>query len=62
MIVKLMHMSHVDIPCNTEIMYFNENQDLTPMIPNNPRLTFDPINMIEGLKLMHMYELHGCTM
>ena len=30
------------------------------MILNDPRLTFDPINRIEGLK--QMYELHECTM
>ena len=35
------------------------------MTPNDPRLTFDPITEVEGLKLMNMYEsydhavLHG---
>ena len=29
---------------------------------SKPKLTFDPINAIEGLKLMHMYELHEYTM
>ena len=33
---------------------FNDNQDLTPVIPNEPRLTFNPNDEIEGLKLMHM--------
>ena len=37
---------------------FKWNQDMTQ---NNPKLTFDPINGIEGLKLMHMYKLHGYT-
>ena len=27
------------------------------MTPNDPKLTFDP-EKIEGLKLIHMYELH----
>ena len=31
---------------------------MTLMIPNDPRLTFDPNKEIEGLKLMHMYGLH----
>ena len=31
------------------------------MTQNDPRLTFDPKN-IEGLKLMHMYELHEYDM
>ena len=26
------------------------------MTPNEPRLTFDPIPEVEGLKLMNMYE------
>ena len=30
------------------------------MTPNDPRLTFDS-KKIEGLKLMHMYELHEYT-
>ena len=37
----------------------SENQDLTPMTPNDPMLTFDPITKVEGVKLMIMYELHG---
>ena len=44
-----------------EVMHFSENQNLTPMTPNDPTLTFDP-KKIEGLKLMHMYELHEYTM
>ena len=44
-----------------EVMHFSENQNLTHMTPNDPRLTFDP-KKIEGLKLMHMYELHEYTM
>ena len=43
-------------------MHFSENQDLTPVTQNNPRLTFEPIKVIEGLKLMHAYELHGHIM
>ena len=42
-------------------MHFNESQNLTPMTPNNPRLTCDPICEIKGLKLMHMYEIHEYT-
>ena len=29
--------------------------------PNDLKLIFDPINLIESLKLMHMHELHGYT-
>ena len=36
-------------------MHFSKNQDVTP---DDIRLIFDPIYEIEGLKLMHMYELH----
>ena len=42
-------------------MHLSENQNLTPMTPNDPTLTFDP-KKIEGLELMHMYELHEYTM
>ena len=38
---------------------FSENDLLTPVTPNDPRLTFDPITEIEGLKLMNMYESYG---
>ena len=31
-----------------------KNNVLSLVTPNDPRLTFDPINRIEGLKLMHM--------
>ena len=58
-----MHMCviYMNIPCNIEdIMHFSENQNLSPMTPNN--LTFDPINEVMGLKVMHMYELHEYTM
>ena len=49
-------MNYMNILSNIkEVMHFSENQNLTPMTPNDPRL-------IEGLKLMHMYELHEYTM
>ena len=32
---------------------------LTPMTPNDPRLTFDPITWVEGLTLMNIYESYG---
>ena len=32
------------------------------MVPNDHRLTFDTIDEIEDLKLMHMYELHRYIM
>ena len=32
------------------------------MTPNDPRLTFDPITKVEGLKLMNMYEAYGHAM
>ena len=40
----------------------NENQNLTTMTPNDPRLTFNPITQVEGLKLMNMYESYGHAM
>ena len=56
-------MSFMNLLCNIEEkIHFNENQDLIHVTPNNPRLTFDSINRVESLKLMHMYELHGLNM
>ena len=46
---------------------FNINELLTPVTQNDPRLTFNLIALVEGLKLMHMYETdghaiqHGCV-
>ena len=49
-------MNNINILCNIEeIIQFSENQDVTP---NDHRLTFDPINVTEGLKVMNVYELH----
>ena len=31
---------------------------MTPVTPSDPRLTFDPITIVECLKLMNMYELY----
>ena len=33
-----------------------------PLTPNDPRLTFNPITQVEGLKLMNMYESYGHAM
>ena len=52
-------------PCYTtwtSYSIFSENALLTPVTPNDPRLTFDPITKVEGLKLMHMYESYGHAM
>ena len=39
-----MYMSFTDKVHNIEeIMHFSENQGLTPVTPNGPRLTYDPI-------------------
>ena len=55
-------MNYMNILSNIkEVMHFSENQNLTPMTPNDPRLTFDP-KKTAVLKLMHMYELHEYTM
>ena len=32
------------------------------MTPNDPRLTFNPITQVEGLKLMNMYKSYGHAM
>ena len=43
--------------CNKEeIKHFKRKST-----PNDPRLTIDPIDGIEGLKLMHMYLFHEYT-
>ena len=41
---------------------FSENDLLTPVTQNDPRLILDPIGQIEGRKLMHMYESYGHAM
>ena len=46
----------------TSYSIFSENYLLTPVTPNDPSFTFDPITLIEGLKLMHMYESYGHAM
>ena len=38
---------------------FRENDLLTPVTPNDPRLTFDPITFVDGIRLMNMYESSG---
>ena len=38
---------------------FSENEFLTPVTPNDPRLTFDSTTKVEGLTLMNMYESYG---
>ena len=51
--------------CNMEARsysIFGENDLLTPVIPNDPRLTFDPIIQIKGIKLMYMHESYGHAM
>ena len=40
---------------------FGANYLFTPVTPNDPRLTFDPITKVKGLQLMHMYESYGHT-
>ena len=37
----------------------SENEFLTTVTPNDPRLTFDPIAKVDGLTLMNMYESYG---
>ena len=46
----------------TSYSIYSENNLLTAETPNDPRLTFDPITWVEGLKLMHMYESYGHAM
>ena len=41
---------------------FNINYLLTPVTPNDPRFTYDPITKVEDLKLMYMYESYGHAM
>ena len=36
-----------------ELSHFSQNEILIPVTPDDPRLTFDPINGID-LKLMHI--------
>ena len=38
---------------------FAENDLLTQVTPNDPRLTFDPIKLVKGLKLINMYDSYG---
>ena len=40
----------------TNYSIFSENDLLTTVTPNDPRLTFDTIIKVEVLKFMHMYE------
>ena len=49
------------MPCNMDELehFFSENDLLTPVTPHDPRLTFDPLTSVEGLKLINMYESYG---
>ena len=39
-------MNYMNILSNIkEVMHFSENQNLTPITPNDPTLTFDPKKM-----------------
>ena len=56
-------MSLMVMLCNmAELKYFSENDLLSPVTPNNPRLTFDPINTQEGLKLINLCKSYGHAM
>ena len=46
----------------TSYSIYSENDLLTPVTPNDPRLTFDPIKSHEGLKLINMYKSYGHAM
>ena len=50
--------------CNMEELYsvFGENVLLTLVISNDHRLTLDPITLVEGLKLINIYESYGQDM
>ena len=55
-------MNYMNILSNIkEVMHFYWIQKFDPYDPKWPRLTFDP-KKIEGLKLMHMFEIHEYTM
>ena len=45
-----------------ELKRFMSKQCFVASDPKWPQVDFDPINGIEGLKLMHMYESHGHAM
>ena len=38
------------------------NDLLTPVTPNEPKLTFDPIKSEEGLKLINVYKSYSHAM
>ena len=46
----------------TSYSIFSANDLLTPVTPNDHRLTFDPIKSQEGLKLINLYESYGHAM
>ena len=46
----------------TSYSIFIENELLTPVTQNDPRLTFDQITLVEGLKLINMYESYRHAM
>ena len=41
---------------------FSENNNLTPVTPNDARLTCDSVTYVEGLKLINVYESYGNAM
>ena len=51
-------MSDTIFLCYTHILkqVCHENPNLTPVIPNDLRLIFDPITLVENFKLMYMHE------
>ena len=49
--------------CNmNELKHFSENDVLTQVTPNDPRLICDPVTYVDGHKLINMYESYGHAM
>ena len=44
------------------IVFFDENDLLTPVTPNDHKFTFDPIIEVKGIKLMYVHECYGHAM
>ena len=65
--IKSQANAHESILCSYYVIWtsysnFGENDPLTPVTPNYPRLTFDSIIEVESIKLMYMHESYGHAM
>ena len=57
--IELYISDMIAVCCTENLRHFCENHYFTPVTPNDPRLSVDPITKVEGLKLMYIHGYCG---